>query len=120
MKKRANIYIIGFLCILTIFVFTGCCESIENSADELRLNDWSGILENESEISLSFDDDYATLKISNKNIDTVSISGLCEISENEFVIHDENTNTPFAFSYIVHFDRVEVFYNSNTVSLDKL
>ncbi len=97
-----------------------CTQVVTNSADELKMGEWSETLENESIILLSFDGDFAALEITNKGMESVSISGLCEVSETDFVIHDEKTKTPFAFSYIVHFDRVEIVYGENTVSLYKL
>ena len=32
---------------------------------------------------------------------------------------DDKTKTPYAFEYIVHFDRVDVKFSTNTVSLYK-
>ncbi len=107
-----------FVCLITVFLCS-CTQVVTNSADELKMGEWSETLENESIISLSFDGDFATLKIANEYMENVCISGLCEFSETDFVIHDEKTKTPFAFSYIVHFDRVEIVYGGNTVSLYK-
>lgn len=117
--KKLRLLILKTLLILVCLLLCSCEHVVENSADELRLSDWCATLENESELSLGFDEDYATFEITNKGLETVCISGLYEISERDFVIHDEKTSTPFAFSYIVHFDRVEIVYGENTVSLYK-
>ena len=92
---------------------------VTNSADELTLNTWVGELENSNTISLEFDGNFATLTVSLYDKKTTSISGLCEISDTAFVIHDSKTKTPYAFSYIVHFNRVEIIYKENTVLLYK-
>lgn len=92
---------------------------VTNSADELTLNTWVGELENSNTISLEFDGNCAMLTVSLYDKKTTSISGLCEISDTAFVIHDSKTKTPYAFSYIVHFNRVEIIYKENTVLLYK-
>lgn len=92
---------------------------VTNSADELTLNTWVGELENSNTISLEFDGNCATLTVVLYDKKTTSISGLCEISDTAFVIHDSKTKTPYAFSYIVHFNRVEIIYKENTVLLYK-
>ncbi len=98
----------------------GCESVVTNSADELCANSWSAVLSNDNEISLCFDGDNATLKVNLADKQSASISGLCEISDSAFVIHDEKTNFDFAFSYIVHFNRVQLVYGENTVSLYKM
>lgn len=68
---------------------------------------------------LSFKDDNATLQIKQSNGEKMSISGFCELSDSIFIIYDNNSKTSYAFEYIVHFDRVNVKYLTNTVSLYK-
>ena len=109
-------------CLLLVFVlFTlcACTDAVVNTADELRLNTWSAELYNGGVVSLSFSGDFATLKLENSELEEFAVSGLCEISDTAFVIHDENTDAPFAFTYIVHFDSVEILYEENTVRLYK-
>ncbi len=115
MKRLCKI--IAFLSV--VFVLSSCSDSVENSADELTLNSWYAELSNKTTMSLDFSLDFATLKIQREGEESVEISGLCEVSESAFVIHDKLTNTPYAFEYDVNFDRIEVVYGSNTVSFDK-
>ncbi len=68
---------------------------------------------------LSFKDDNATLKMKQKDGEKLCISGFCEVSDSIFVIYDDKTKTPYAFEYMVHFDRVNVKILTNTVSLYK-
>ncbi len=107
------------LLVLVAFSLCACTDVVNNSADELRLNSWSAQLDNGSVILLSFSEDYATFKLANSEEETCVIDGLCEISDTAFVIHDKSTSTSFAFSYIVHFDSVEIYYEGNSVSLYK-
>lgn len=119
MKRIESIILIAFI-VFIISTLCSCTQVVVNSADELKLSSWGVTLDNENEITLSFDGDFATLSSSVKNEEIVKISGLCEFSETAFVIYDDDSKIPFAFSYIVHFDRVEITYDGNTVSLYKL
>ena len=107
------------LCISVVLVFSGCQQVVTNPADELTLNKWVGELENSNTVSLEFDGSVATLSVTLYDKKNASISGLCELSDSAFVIHDASTKIPYAFSYIVHFDRVEIVYKENTVLLYK-
>lgn len=107
------------MLVIIVLVLSGCSKVVMNSADELTMYMWGAQLENGNEISLKFDDDNATLSLILFDDEKVIINGLCELSDTAFVIHDEKTKTPYAFSYIVHFDRVEIIYGENTVSLYK-
>lgn len=106
------------LLVLTL-VLSGCTKAVANPADELTDSKWYAQLENGNEITLDFSGDKASLTLSLSDNKSAKISGLCELSDTAFVIHDEDTKIPFAFSYIVHFDRVEIIYDKNTVSLYK-
>ncbi|MBQ8057585.1 MAG: hypothetical protein IJ275_04550 [Ruminococcus sp.] len=102
-----------------IFLSSGCSEVVTNSADELTQSKWSVQLDNGNKIALDFDGDKASLSVTLFDNKSITLSGLCELSSTAFVIHDENTKIPYAFTYIVHFDRVEIVYGENTVSLYK-
>ncbi|MBQ8860882.1 MAG: hypothetical protein IJ015_06065 [Ruminococcus sp.] len=118
MRKNRFLPLAIALCLLN-FILCSCTQVVKNNADELKMGEWHASLDNESEITLSFIDDLATLEVTNKDSESVCISGLSEVSDTDFVIHDNKTQMPFAFSYIVHFDRVEIIYEENTVSLYK-
>lgn len=118
MKKMLRSTLCFALAFMLSFTLSGCTRQIKNSADELTLHSWSAQLENGNTIDLSFSDDNATLMLTVKDNDPVTLSGFCEISDSEFVIHDSAFGV-YPFSYIVHFDRVELTYDSNTVSLNK-
>lgn len=103
-----------------VVTITGCTStSIQSYSDELVSSLWCAKLENSTQIMLSFKDDKADLKIILKDGSMLSINGVCEVSDSIFVIYDDKTRTPYAFEYIVHFDRVDVEFLTNTVSLYK-
>jgi len=83
------------------------------------LNSWESTLENGNVLSLSFTEDNATLSIKFADGTSAEISGLCELNDTHFVVHDSSTGILYPFSYDVHFDKVEVIYNSKSVSLYK-
>ena len=116
-----NIYksIVCVILVVLTLVLSGCTKAVTNPADELTGSKWYSKLENKNEITLEFIDDKARLTLSLSDKKSTTICGLCELSDTAFVIHDEYTKIPFAFSYIVHFDRVEIIYDKNTVSLYK-
>ncbi len=77
------------------------------------------MLENETEVLLDFKDNNATFKAKFPDDEKLVLSGFCELYDDSFVIHDNNTKYSYEFLYIVHFDRVELIYDNNTVSLYK-
>lgn len=107
--------------LVVILMLTGCTKTaIQSYSDELVSSLWSATLDNETRIMLSFaEDDTATLKMKLKGEKELSISGFCEVSDTIFVIYDDSTGVPYAFEYMVHFDRVILKFSTNTVSLYK-
>lgn len=106
--------------VLSVLFLVGCTNTIETSSDELVASDWYAKLENNNEISLEFNDDNATMEFLLFDEEKLCISGFCEVTDSEFVIYDKDTKAPYAFEYIVQFDRVFVKFFTNTVSLYKI
>lgn len=119
MKSFYRKILCTFVAFILVFMLCACSRTVENSADELTRSLWSTSLENGTAVTLSFDDTNATFKVVFSDGDTAVISGFCELSKNQFVIHDTKTLTPYAFEYIVHSDCVKVKNNSKIVSLHK-
>lgn len=113
-------------CIIIILVFAfllllcSCTKVIVNSADELTSYSYSKEFENGNIVSLSFDENNATLSMKTKRGDKAVISGFCEISDSEFVIFDSKTYVSYPFGYRVHYDSVDIMYDTNVLTLDKL
>lgn len=119
MFKNVNILMIILSVIVLVFFLSGCSSVVSNSADELTLNSWQTTFDNGNKVRLVFDGDYATLTLSVKDFDTTTISGLCECDDNSIIIYDKMSGIAYPFSYVVHFDKVDVTYGKNTVSLYK-
>ncbi len=90
-----------------------------NTADELTLNSWENTFDNGNTVSLSFFEDNATFSVEAKDKESAVISGLCELNDSQFIIHDDSTKQPYSFEYNVQFDKVEVIFNSKSVLLYK-
>lgn len=119
MRKYMRILACFLLFTMLAIPLCSCTKVIDNCADELVSSRWSATLDNGNTITLYFAGDGAVLMVRFSDDTSVSIYGLCEISDISFVIHDIKSMSAFAFNYIVHFDRVEVIYNQNTVVLYK-
>ena len=117
--RLKNTFVCTFLCFLLTFLLCSCENTITTYADELTSCSWSATLENEAELALDFTDDNATLKADFPDGEELCLSGFCELYDSTFVIHDTKTKYQYKFDYIVHFDRVELIYDNNTVSLYK-
>lgn len=116
-SRRIFLIICAFLMLLTL---CACSPVVRNTADELTLNSWQTTLDNGNIVTLEFSSDYATLTLSIKDSDTITISGLCECDDDSFIIYDEVCNIAYPFFYDVHFDCVDITYDENTLSLDKI
>lgn len=117
--KNIKKFMLFIMCLAVMFITSSCSLAVDSNADELTASSWSTTLENSNEINLSFTDDNATLTILFADGEKCKISGFCEVGDSGFVIHDSLSNTPYAFEYVVYFDRVELIFESNTVSLYK-
>ena len=71
-------------------------------------------------VTLSFDEDNAKLELKTSESECLEVSGLCEISSDEFVIHDANTSANFVFRYKVNFDSIDIMYDGGTLTLYKI
>ena len=102
------------LCIL----LSSCVPAVETPADELRQYTWSAEAENGKTATLRFDDTTATLTVESDDF-TLNLSGLCVLTDERLTICDRATSVNHTLSSILHGDRVELSYNSGTISLQK-
>lgn len=97
----------------------GCRRVIESPRDELVQFEWSAQQENGNVLSLSFHDDGAARFTAENSDYTLSLSGLCTVYDDHFVICDTATDSLYSFGYTLHGDCVELSFDGGTVSLDK-
>lgn len=120
MKENFARFVAVFTIFFMLIIMSGCSAQVRNFSDELTLNSWHTTFDNGNEISLTFDGDFATLTMQVSDNEKYEISGICECDDSSFIIYDSKYNIPYAFNYVVHYDRVELTYNKNTVSLEKV
>ncbi len=108
------------MIIITSLALCSCTKAVANVSDELTASKWCSTFENGNCVYLSFEDDEADLTLSTSDKKSFTISGFCEISDSQFVIHDKETSSSFAFKYVVNFDSIDIVYDEHTLSLGKL
>lgn len=106
--------------ILHTALLCSCARVVTSNADELTMHTWQSELDNGNIITLTFSGDNATLTLSYKDTEPVQVSGLCELDDTTFVIHDSSLFYSYEFQYVLHYDCVDIIYADTTVSLDKI
>lgn len=108
------------VCIIIIVLLTGCTQSqITSEADELMANKWSACDKFGKEISLSFIEDTAELKMKTDNF-SCEITGTALVDEQTLKIFDNNLKQSYSFNYTLYGDKIEITYYENTIELSKI
>lgn len=102
------------MCIL----LSGCTRIIRGPRDEIRLYTWESELENGNIITLSFSDSKADLIVKNSDFD-LRLYGLCSLTDDSFVIINEDDGIGYRFDYSLTGDHVALSYRGDTVNLEK-
>ncbi|MGN1433431.1 MAG: hypothetical protein ACI4XI_06995 [Ruminococcus sp.] len=111
--------IVTVLLISVCFVFSACTTDTSGYANELKSSKWEAKLEGGAEVNLEFFEDSAVLKISNSGKST-EIKGNYLADENSFVIFVPDVAQNYAFDYSPKGDKLDLSYNDNTITLDKI
>ncbi len=106
--------------LLCAVLLSGCRRVVTDCSDELTMHLWQGEYDNGMSVSLSFDDDDATLSLSLSDGRENRINGLCVLDLEQFVIIDDDTSESFSFGYTVHGDSVDITYDDASLSLKKV
>ncbi len=118
--RLKNIITLVALFICLFIPFSGCTQKqITSPQDELVLYEWGKSDKFGKEISLSFADDTAQLKIKTTDFD-YSIAGDVLIDNETIKIYDNNLKQSYSFNYVLYGDKIEITYNENTLELDKI
>ncbi len=116
--KKVNSFIALLMC--CVMFFCGCTtEEITSPADELMSYSWEKTDKFGKELSLSFSEDTATVKISLSDYD-YSITGTVLVDDETIKIFDENLKQTYSFSYVLYGDKVEITCDDKTIELDKV
>lgn len=115
--KRLSII---FVTILLILSLTSCTQIVSNTADQIRLNNWRAVLENESIVTLDFNEDIARFTVQKKNKTYLKLKGVCIFDKESLVIFDESTSYKYSFDYYVTGNKLKLTYEDNSITLKKL
>ena len=115
--KKLRLILVAILLILT---FTSCTQIVSNTADQIRLNNWKTVLENESIVTLNFNEDIATFSVKENNKTYLKLKGVCIFDKDSLVIFDEKTSYKYSFDYIVTRNKLKLDYGGNSITLKKL
>lgn len=108
------------LAIIFILFFTGCTQKeILQPADELTSGIWQTNDDFGKAIKLEFDGDNASIHISNNNTQKI-ISGIVSIDNSKISINDSKLFENFCFEYKLYGNRIDLIYNNNTITLNKI
>ena len=112
--KKTMIIILCAVCIL----LSGCTRVIRGPRDEIRLYTWESDMENGNTVSLTFHDSHATFSVINTDF-TLTISGLCSLTDDSIVIIDENDGVGYSFDYTLTGESIALSYRGDTIELGK-
>lgn len=116
MRFRYFIVAIAFITML----LTGCTQSqVKAQADELVANKWSSADKFGKELSLTFKDDTASLRVKTDDFD-YEINGTVLLDEQTLKIFDDTLKQSYTFDYILYGDKIEIIYDDTSIELDKI
>lgn len=108
------------VCIIMMVLLTGCTQTqITSEADELMANKWSACDKFGKEISLSFIEDKAELKVKTDNF-SCEITGIALVDDQTLKIFDNTLKQNYSFNYTLYGDKIEITYYENTIELSKV
>ena len=107
------------LLLIAVLSLSSCVKSIQRPADELKLYTWSGSFEQGADVTLSFTQTEGYLEIENDD-SSLSVGGLCMLTDDELLIFDENSGMNYSFGYRLYGDRVELNRDGSVLTLKKV
>ena len=113
-KLLAAFCVICAVCVL----LCGCVRVIRSPKDEIRLYDWAGEFDNGNTAVLTFDGSRASFTLKNNDF-SLTISGLCSLSDDDFVILSEEDGVGYTFGYALRGDSIVLYYQGGALTLEK-
>ena len=80
---------------------------------------WRSSGESGCTVSLTFDEDTASLSCSGAGT-SFTLDGRCFLTDDRLIICDEESGQNYSFGYVLHGDRAELSYNGSVITLGKL
>lgn len=116
MRFRYFIVAMAFVTML----LTGCTQSqVKTQADELVANKWLSADKFGKELSLSFEDDTAYMRIKTNDF-SYEIKGTVLLDEQSLKIFDDTLKQSYTFDYVLYGDKIEIIYDDTGIELDKV
>lgn len=116
MKKLTFVIFVFML----IFMCSSCTPTIENSADEIRLNKWSYTTKYDKVVTLRFTGDKAVFKIDSSDSQAcVKLKGLCVIDSDKIAIYNESDKENYIFTYKLKGNKLKLKYLGGKIILTR-
>lgn len=103
-------------CIVLIFIFSGCSQDTSGYKKELVSNNWSAHLDGGGSARLEFENDFASLVLTNADL-SVSIKGKYVADSKAFVIFMPEISYNYCFEYAPNGNTLELNFNGMTLHL---
>ena len=104
--------------VMLLFFSTSCTQTVENSADEIRMNKWCLTTKYDNEVTLNFLDDIGIFQV--KSTDKracVKLKGLCIIDKDKISIYNEADKENYIFKYKLKSNKLMLSYMGGKITL---
>ena len=106
--------------LLFTMLFCSCTQkAVNNQADELRINSWSGKGEYSTTVHLSFEGSKASFDIHSMGGADTRLYGDCVIDEDKIMLTDSRLKNSLEFDYEIKGNEVTLSYDGGTIYLNK-
>ncbi len=117
-QYKACLFLMGIM--IVVCALCGCTQrQIVRESDELKSFSWQGKDDYGKQITLCFDENYATLSLKSDRTEK-TIQGFTITDNQSFEIYDNSLYQHFRFSYRLYGDKIELSYRDNTLTLAKM
>lgn len=114
--KIIAIYFLSF----SVLTLSSCSEISNTNAKELRSSNWQQSSDDHLQLSLSFKNDDAVLKVYDiEKKSEYKITGTTIVTDENITINDNTTLSNYSFNYSIYGDKVELNYKGKNLELKK-
>ena len=116
--KKTVSFVVALMMILSLISCTQ--NKVETLGDQLKTGVWQGAGEYMTTITLSFDEIRAKIEIKSFGGAKYVVEGVAVVDDGKIVITDEESNKNFLFEYRIQGNKLEIEYEEQIVTLDKV
>lgn len=111
---------ISVCAVIVVMLLSGCTQAqIATKADELMANKWSASDKFGKEITLSFKENIAELKVKTNDF-SYEIMGTALVDEQTVKIFDNALKESYSFNYTLYGDKIDITYDESAIELSKV